>query len=206
MTGNAFHKSLAALAFALAAAAPVASHAVDVRPLLKLGYDSGGDTLVSATLTSSSGGTTTESIKANEGFYIGAGASILFSTEIEAEVSLSYKFESITATNGDIDFTRMPLDALVFYRFPQQFRVGGGLTYHLNPKLSGSGVAGGLNVGFDDALGLVLQAEYLLPPRSPKTPKMTIGARFTMLDYKASGGGTAKSNGVGITFSIGFPL
>jgi len=35
---------------------------------------------------------------------------------------------------------------------------------------------------------------------------MTIGGRFTMLDYKASGGGTFKSNGVGITFSIGFPL
>jgi hypothetical protein len=73
--------------------------------------------------------------------------------------------------------------------------------------LSGSGVASNVNVGFDNALGLVLQAEYLLPPWSPKTPKMSVGGRYTMLEYKAtSGGGTAKSNGVGITFSIAFPL
>jgi hypothetical protein len=195
MTGNALHKSLAALAFALAAAAP-AARAQDVRPVLKLGIDFGGDTLVTAVFT----GGSSETIKANEGFYIGGGALILFANEIEAEVSLSYKTASITASNGDIEFTRLPLDALVFYRFPD-FRVGGGLTYHLNPKLSGSGVVGGLNVNFDDALGLVLQGEYLFPS---KGPKMTIGGRYTMLDYKASGGGTAKSNGLGVTFSISF--
>lgn len=190
MTGNAFGKSLAALALALAAGA---LHAQEVRPMLKTGFDFGGDTLVTAIFTSGS----SESIKANEGFYFGGGASILFSREIEAEVSLSYKFASITASNGEIEFTRLPLDALVFYRFPD-FRVGGGLTYHLNPKLSGSGVASGANVGFDDAAGLVLQADYVF------AKQFAVGGRYTMLDYKARGGGTAKSNGLGVTFGVSF--
>lgn len=195
MTGNAYLKSLAALVFALAAAAP-AAHAQDVRPMLKLGVDTGGDTLVTATFSSGS----SDSIKANEGFYIGGGASILFSNEIEIEVSLSYKTASITASNGDIEFTRLPLDALVFYRFPD-FRVGGGLTYHLNPKLSCSGgavAAGCVNVSFDDAAGLALQADYLF------AQKFAVGGRYTMLEYKASGGGTVKGNGLGVTFSVRF--
>ena len=82
----------------------------------------------------------------------------------------------------------------MFYRFPQ-FRVGGGLTYHLSPKLSGSGVVSG-SAKFDDSAGFVLQADYLLQ-------KITVGLRYTSLDYKV-GGASVKSNGAGITFGISF--
>lgn len=173
--------------------------------MLKLGFDFGGETLVTVQFTDGS----TQSIKANQGFYLGAGASILVtdSQDIEVEGSVSYKEDFITASNGDVTFSRFPLDALVFYRFPEHIRVGGGLTYHLNPKLSSSGLPNNINLGFKNALGLVLQVEYLLPPWSPRTPKMSVGARFTMLDYETSrGGATAKSNGVGVTFSVAFPL
>lgn len=172
--------------------------------MLKVGFDFGGDTLATVTFTDGS----TQSIKANQGYYFGVGASIILgdSRDLEVEGAVSYKEDVITATNGEVTFSRVPLDALVFYRFPQHIRVGGGLTYHLNPKVSGSGLASNLNLGFDDALGWVLQAEYLLPPYSPRTPKMTVGARYTVIDYKTSTGATAKSNGVGITFSIGFLL
>jgi len=183
---------LPALALVVAAAVPAASHAVDVRPMLKAGFDVGGDTLVTAVFTDGS----TKSIKANEGFYFGGGASILSdSKDIEGEVSLSYKFASINASNGTIDWTRYPLDVLVFYRLPQ-FRLGGGLTYHLSPKLSGSGPAGNISTKFDDSAGFVLQADYLLQ-------KITFGLRYTSLQYKV-GGASAKSDGVGITFGISF--
>ena len=198
-----FRKSWALLALALALAVPESHSQEEIRPMLKLGFDFGGDTLVTVRFTDG----TTQSIKANQGIYFGAGASILLTNpkDIEVEVALSYKEDSVTAANGEVVFSRVPLDALVFYRLPEHFRVGGGLTYHLNPKLSTSGVVGNININFDDALGWVLQAEYLLPPRSLRTPKMTVGARYTMLDYQTNGA-TAKSNGVGITFSIGFLL
>jgi hypothetical protein len=182
-----------ALALVLVTAVPVASRAAEVGPLIKVGYDTGGDTLVTAMFTSGS----SKSIKANEGFYFGVGASILTdSKDIEVEVSLSYKSARVTASNGEIEWTRVPLEALVFYRLPQ-FRLGGGLTYHLSPKLSGSGFASNISGKFDDSAGLVLQADYLL------TPKITIGGRYTSLEYKV-GGASAKSNGVGITFGMSF--
>ncbi len=66
------------------------------------------------------GGSGSKSIDANQGLTLGGGASIVTdSKDIEAEVALSYKFAGIKATNGDIDWTVLPLDALVFYRLPK---------------------------------------------------------------------------------------
>jgi len=78
-----------------------------------------------------------------------------------------------------------------------KFRVGGGLTYHLSPKLKASGAAGNFNVNVDDAVGVVLQADYFL------TQKFTLGGRYTILEYKANSI-PAKSNGVGITIGYAF--
>jgi hypothetical protein len=186
-------KAVHGLVLMVVAAIPVASLAAEVRPVFKAGYDTGGDTIVTAVFTNGS----TKSIKANEGFYIGLGASILLdSKDIEIEASASYKYQSITAANGDVTWTRFPLEALVFYRAPK-FRVGGGLTYHLSPKLSGSGVAGGLNVNVDDALGVVLQGDWLI------TQRISVGLRYTNLSYKANGV-KANSDGVGVTFGARF--
>src|SRR5712691_1221874 len=188
MTGSTFRRLLPALALVAAAVVPVASHAVDVRPMLKAGFDFGGDKLITVIFADGS----TKSINANEGLYFGGGVSILSdSKDIETEVSLSYKTTGINASNGSVDWTRFPLEVLVFYRLPQ-FRLGGGLTYHLSPKLSGSGPAGNISTKFDDSAGFVLQADYLLQ-------KITFGLRYTSLQYKV-GGASAKSDGVGITF------
>ena len=193
MTGRLGLRSFTTLALAIAAAAPLGSHAVDVRPVFKGGADFGGETIATATFTNGS----QKSIKANEGAYIGGGASILLdSKDIEIEATLSYKYTSITASNGDVTWTRFPLEVLAFYRMPK-FRLGGGLTYHLSPTLKASGAAGNFNVTVDDALGAVLQADYLL------TPKFTLGGRYTILEYKANGV-PAKSDGVGITFGFIF--
>ena len=193
MTGIRALKSFTALAMVIAAAAPLGSQAADVRPVIKGGVDFGGETIATATFSSGS----TESIKANEGVYFGGGVSILLDSKaIEIETTLSYKYTSITASNGDITWTRYPLEVLAFYRMPK-FRLGGGLTYHLSPKLKASGAAGSFNVTVDDALGVVLQADYLF------TPKFSVGGRYTILEYKANGV-PAKSDGVGITIGFSF--
>ena len=172
-----------------------AASASESKPMFKLGYDAGGDTMVTALFTNGS----QDNIKANEGLYIGGGVSIVSDDKkLETELTLSYKFQTITASNGDVTWTRVPLEGLVFYRFPQ-VRVGGGLTYHLNPTLSGSGLASGIDTSYDDALGTVLQADWRL------TERMNIGLRYTQIDYKLSNpSATVKSNGVGIVFSGSF--
>ena len=172
------------------------THAADLRPLLKAGFDLGGDTMVTAVFTNGD----TETIKANEGFYFGGGAALIDEARnIEVHLSLAYKFAVVDARNGDIEWTRFPLEALAFYRFAR-VRVGGGLAYHISPRLEGSGVVGGLDVKFKNALGGVLQADWRF------TEKIAAGLRYTILEYdaKEAFAGSAKSNGVGLTFSMNF--
>jgi len=69
MTGSTFRRLLPALAFTLAAAAPAASHALDVNLMLKAGFDFGGDTLTTVNLMGS--GSSTKTIRANDGLYFG---------------------------------------------------------------------------------------------------------------------------------------
>jgi len=198
MTASILRRSLTALALAVAAAAPVASHAFEIRPMFKAGADFGGDTLVTVVFTDGS----RERIKANDGFSLGGGAVIVPDTlDVEIEVSLAYKFDFIVAKNGDVDWTRFPFEVLVFHTRPElPFRVGGGLTYHLSPKVDGSGAARNVNINFDDALGFVLQGEYRIAGRI----NLNAGLRYTSVTYKASGLGSAKSNGLGLTFSLSF--
>ncbi len=170
--------------------------AVDVRPHYKVGFDGGGDKLATVVFTDG----THENIKANAGIFFGGGMSIVNdSKSVEGELAITYKVDDITASNGDVTWSRWPIDALAFYRW-NKVRLGGGLTYHINPKLSGSGVASGINLTFKDSLGYLLQADWRI------TEKMNLGARYTMLDYGLSGSTTSKvhSNGLGIVFSGSF--
>jgi hypothetical protein len=185
-----------ALAFFATSLCVGVTHAADISPLLKAGFDLGGDTMVTAVFTNGD----TETIKANEGFYLGGGVALIDAARnVEVHLSLAYKFAAVDARNGDIEWTRFPLEALAFYRFPR-VRVGGGLAYHMSPKLEGSGVVGGLDVKFKNALGAILQTDWRI------TEKIAAGARYTILEYDAKDAfaGSAKSNGFGLTFSMNF--
>ena len=168
------------------------SQAAEVRPVFVAGYDTGGDKIVNVTFTNGE----SDSIRGNEGLYVGGGISVLNDDKnIEFQGTANYKYAAIHADNGDVTWTSIPLDALLFYRM-QSFRVGGGLTFVMSPKLKGSGVAGGVNTTVDNAVGLILQVDYLLG-------KVAIGLRGTFVDYKANGV-TAKGNGLGVSFGITF--
>lgn len=169
--------------------------ALDVRGHYKVGADFGGDTLVTVLFTNGE----SENIKSNEGLSLGGGISLVSDDKkIETEISLSYKFNMINASNGDVTWSRWPVDVLTFYRWPA-VRVGAGITYHLNPELDGSGVASGINVDFKNSLGFALQSDWRI------TEKMNLGLRYTILDYETkNGGGSVDANGFGIVFSGSF--
>ena len=188
--------SMRVLAVAAALAGPVAVEAAEIRPLFKAGFDFGGDTMVTAVFVDGS----TEKIKANEGVYVGGGAAIVNDRrDWEFHLTLAYKFTMIDASNGDVEWTRFPLEALAFYRF-QKVRLGGGVAHHINPALEGSGVVGGLDVKFKNATGLVLQADWRI------TEALAAGVRYTALEYDAKGPftGSSNSDGLGVTFSWSF--
>jgi Outer membrane protein beta-barrel domain len=180
----------------LAAAAALGAQAADFRPLIKAGFDLGGDTLVTAQFLDGS----SKKIEANEGAYLGGGVAIINrAKDWEYHLTLAYKYALIDADNGDVEWTRIPLEALAFYRF-QRVRVGGGLAYHLSPELDGSGAASNVDVKFKDALGAIVQVDWRI------TEKIALGGRYTALKYEAKSpaSGSAKTNGIGLAFSMNF--
>jgi len=187
---------LRALVLSVACAGALAAQAAEIRPLLKAGYDFGGDKMVTVFFVDGSSRT----IKANEGLYLGGGVAIVNDARnLEFHVTLAYKFQMINASNGDVEWSRVPLEALAFYRF-EKVRLGGGLAYHLDPRLEGSGVIGGLDVKFKNSPGTVLQADWRI------TDAMALGLRYTILKYEVDGpfSGSTKSDGLGVTFSWSF--
>ncbi|HEX9810683.1 MAG TPA: outer membrane beta-barrel protein [Burkholderiales bacterium] len=180
---------------ALLAMAALPAYALDTKFAYRLGYDTGGDTFIAASF--SGGGT--DKIKANQGFFFGGGASIVNDAkDIETEITLSYKVDEIVASNGDFSWTRWPVEALLFYRWPT-VRLGGGLTYHLNPHFEGSALGISVNSSFKNALGFVLQADWRL------VETVNLGLRYTTLDYELEGSGVKfNSDGFGIVLSGSF--
>lgn len=180
----------------LVACAAFGAQAAEIRPLLKAGADFGGDTM--ATVTFDDGDT--QKIRGNQGFYVGGGVAIIDAERsMEYHLTAAFKFYFVDADNGDVEWTRVPLEALAFYRF-ERVRLGGGLTYHVNPRIEGSGFATPLDIKFKNALGVVLQADW----RATET--LGLGVRYTFLEYEAKGNftGTAKANGFGLTASYSF--
>lgn len=176
-------KSLRATALVSLCLVPCIGFAADFRGVFKAGLEGGGDSLVA--FQTSNGG---DSLKAGEGLSLGGGVSFVYwdNNVLETEVTINWKYNGIEATNGDLDFTRYPLELLEFYRF-QHVRVGGGLTYHLNPSLEGGGVTSNVNVDYKDALGFIVQADWRI------TDTLNLGARFTALEYERADRGTVSS-------------
>lgn len=158
--------------------------------VLNLGLDFGGDTLITVYLTDGS----TDSIEAGTGVYISGGLGTTFSEgKYDGQVTFGYKTTGISASNGSLDWTRFPLEVLGYYNY-DKLRLGGGITYHLNSTLEGTGVAAG-EFNFDDSLGYILEGQY----RS--TDQMSMGLRMTMLKYKV---GSASIDGGSFGLSMTF--
>ncbi len=179
--------------FSLALLLAGSAQAGDYDMLFQFGVDVGGDELFSATYTNGD----TVNIDAGDLLQIGVGTT--FQTlpsrfpELETQLSVGYKFDAANATNGDVDWQRFPVEVLEFYTTPA-WRFGGGLTYHLNPTLKGSGVASSVAVDFDNALGIILEVDYVMG-------SAYIGGRITSIDYTTSNTGvSASGNSVGLTF------
>ena len=168
----------------------------EVRPMIQMSIDGGGDKLVTAQLTTG-----------KEELYAGSGLSfeggIEFDT-IDTDVAwktqllLGYKFSLIDASNASVDMTRVMLTAMELYHF-EAFILGAGVTYHVSPTLSSDGDARGLDVDFDSAWGGMAQIGYAW------TERFSMGLKATWIDYDVSDTKiSVDANNVGIYMSYKF--
>ena len=130
-----------------------------------LGASFGGDTLASGTYTNGQ----TFSIKAGDGVLLSGGLSFPVTDKLDLQASVGYQSASTNASNGKIDFTRMPIELLAFYNMDDKWRLGGGLRSATGARLSTSGVAGTLgSYDFTPSVGVVAEGQYFFNKFSSK--------------------------------------
>ena len=169
------------------------SEARNIKGVFNLGIDFGGDDLATVYYV---GGDTSD-VKAGELLSFSGG--LMYSAQkVDTMLTIGYKFDSATASNGDIKYSRYPVDLLALYKI-KKFRLGGGLTYHINPTLKGDGYAANINVALDDALGFLIQTDFII------IPSLTVGLRYTIIDYDVSNSNdSVDGNSFGLIFGAIF--
>ena len=170
------------------------SLSADIKPMIGMGIDGGGDNLAKATLSNLDD----QEVAAGAGLSFEGGVAIKtpgLGNKLETQLLVGYKIDSINANNGDIEMSRVYINAIESYNFGKM-SVGAGVTYHIEPELSSSGAAS--NVGtldFDSALGGVAQATYNFNQHS------SVGLRATVIKYDVSNNGqTFDANSVGLYY------
>ncbi|MBU1668737.1 hypothetical protein KKC13_09985 [bacterium] len=186
------------------------SAADSLKPMLQMGYDWGGTTLATVYHNSDYYYYDSEinEIRAGEGLSFEAGASLSNpSSNMELQFLIGYKFDSDSASNGEVTWDLIPFTALAMFK-AQRWKFGGGVTYHLNPTLSGgfSGYENGLyfndnvNDHYENAVGGVAQIQYMA------TDSLAIGLKGTFIEYELKNDSTqtAQGNSIGMLFSYTF--
>ena len=108
--------------------------------LAGLGISAGGDNLATANYTNGH----SQDIKAGSGVYFTVGANYRLNEQFSLQGTFNFHVDDTNATNGNIKFQRFPIELLGYYHVSNDWRIGGGLRYVMDPKLSSSGVASGM--------------------------------------------------------------
>lgn len=169
------------LSFAMIGLLFVASASVsagEFRPIVGLGYQGGGEKLLTVYFTDGSD----EAIEANGGFFFNAGVSYDLTEQYIVQSMLGYQSDTANAENGDVAWSSFPWETSLLMRV-NQFLVGGGIVFHLSPELTSSGIVSlGKDLSFDTALGTQVQAAWTSDPSHGR--EFQIGLHYQMIDFK----------------------
>lgn len=153
--------ALAAASVGVAQAQTEAPVAKPLRFLVGGGLTFGGDKLATAKYTN--GGEI--NIHAGSMVAVNVGIDYRIAEAFSVQGTVGYHFDNASGTNGNIRFDRFPVELLGYYNVMPQWRVGGGVRYVTNAKLSSSGVAYFGDYGFDNTFGAVVEGEYMFGPK-----------------------------------------
>ena len=177
-----------------------------LKPIIQMGYDFGGTKL--ATITHEDyNGYSSYDIRAGEGLSFEAGAALSNdNSNMELQFLIGYKFDSDSADNGDVTWDVIPFTALAMFK-SNQWKFGGGVTYHLNPELDSSFpiydknnnfLSNGINDEYNNAFGGVVKMQYRV------TPSLDIGVKGTFIEYELKNDPTITADGNSIGFVLSF--
>ena len=117
-------------------------------------------------------------MKAGEQFSFDFGRLWQLSSSWETQLTFGVKSDAIYDNDLKVIWVRYPLNSMMFYRM-QKARVGFGLTVHIAPELKGSGLAGNIGEKYDNALGGLLELDFI------QNEKFLWGIRLTFIEYQS---------------------
>ena len=99
------------------------------------GITDGGDKLASISYEDEKGKDAGgENIKAGDFLNIGAGVEYSFNKVWSLQSNIGYFVDTDSADNADVKITRFVLETIPYYHINEKFKLGIGLTFHLNPE------------------------------------------------------------------------
>ena len=190
--------------------------ALEFSPFVSMGVTFGGDTL-DDTPVGDPKLKKTESIKAGQFMYFSAGATLPLPQpgDWEVQSSIGYWFDSVQEGGHELRFRRVPIDILLARSFDKNWRVLGGLTYHLNPERRCTlNTCAQPSSAFKNAIGLVVEADWLfggvvtrvVGADEPRPTKLWMGARMTLISYTTTDTNASKysGNNFGLVLGLNF--
>lgn len=97
-------------------------------------------------------------IKGGGFFQAGVGVDLRVTEEFSLQASYNYHYDSDSARDSDFKFSRSPIELMAYYHVAQNWRIGAGARYVGNAKIQDYGYT----QKFDNTVGAVIEAEYLL--------------------------------------------
>lgn len=133
-----------------------------VRPFLGFGLTFGGDTLEEFNYSNG------DSSKVHAGgiVHLVAGIDVAVGGPVSLQANIGYHADSANGSNGDYEFTRMPVELLGFVSLTDNFRLGAGVRHAFDAKVKSSGAVGGFNSKFKANTGVVVEGEYFFTDRA----------------------------------------
>jgi hypothetical protein len=152
-----------------------AVQAAEFKGVVGIGVDVGGDTLATAVYTDG----TTADVKANNGLVFNGGA-VMIVDSYETQATVGYKFGGPIGKNGTVTWDTVPLELIQFLR-ASNVRIGLGLIYHINPRLTVDIPGASYTINYDNAFGTVAQIGW-----APLNMPFSIDLRYTAIKYRQS--------------------
>lgn len=178
------------------------AQAADLRFFGSLGGAFGGDTLASGTYTD---GTSYE-VNAGKGLVLSVGADYRVADKVTVQGSVGYQSGSTNAKNGEISFTRSPVELLVFYDISKQIRLGGGVRKANGAELTVSGAASATPGKYDSSVGTVLEGQYFFSPvdagAAVRKAQWGLNLRYVSETYTPTNGSAGAKSGNHLGFGV----
>lgn len=158
--------------------------------LVEAGVEYGGDEILQVFFTNGED----QTMRAGQGGTIAVGGEFQFSQvkQLMLRTSIGLKYNTTAADNANIRLVRFPFHFTPFYKINNDFRLGVGVTTHLNPNLKGDGFLA--DIAYKSSVGPRFEFGY-----------KWIALTYTALKYKDEKGESFSANSFGASVSFTFP-